>query len=76
MAEVRDIKAHENPPENTDHVLIEKAGGRFIANGSVAGKIDATFFAPPPSIEAAAVAAAKAWAEINDVPVIYVRSSR
>jgi hypothetical protein len=77
MAEVRDIEKHENPPADTDHVLIEKSGDRFIANGSAAGKIDVTFFKPPPfDTEEAATRASLDWAEANNVPVVYVRGIR
>jgi nicotinamidase-related amidase len=74
MAEIRYISKGEGPPKDVDCVLIEKAGNRFVANGSVAGKRDATFFTPPPfpTVEAA-VDAAKAWAEAHGVPIVYVR---
>jgi hypothetical protein len=75
MVKVRDIGENERPPECADWVLIEQTpSGRFMANGSASGKMDATFFRPP-SFDTvdAAIAASRAWAEANDVPVIYVR---
>lgn len=74
MVEVRNIRKGEEPPKNADWVLIERAGARFVANGSAAGKRDVTFFRPPSfdTVEAA-IAASCAWAEDNDVSVVYVR---
>ena len=74
MVQVRDIHEHEDPPKDADWVLIERAGSRFVANGSAAGKRDATVFRPPPfdTVEAA-ITASRAWAEANDVPIVYVR---
>lgn len=76
MVEVRDLRKDETLPDNGDWVLIEKVGERFTANGSVSGKRDATFFTPPAfQTEEAAIAASKAWAEANDVSVVYVRDA-
>ena len=75
MVEVRDIGKNEQPPEGADWVLIEQTpSGGFMANGSASGKMDATFFRPPhfDTVDAA-IAAARSWADANDVPVIYVR---
>jgi hypothetical protein len=76
MVEVQNISLNETPPEGTDCVVIENAGNKFVANGSVAGERVVTFFKPPPFESlGAAIEAASAWAEENDVPVVYVKSS-
>lgn len=75
MAEIRDITPDEAPSPDQDHVLIaEGPGGKFVANGSAAGRMDATFWTPAPfdTLEAA-IASAQAWASQNDVPHIFVR---
>jgi hypothetical protein len=77
MVEVRDIGINETAPD-ADCVVIERAGGgRFRANGSVAGKANASFWTPPnfDSIEAA-IQASITWATANDVPVVYVKGIR
>ena|SRR5690348_13439189 len=73
MVEVRNIQKNEQPPKDTDYVLIEKTpSGRFMANGSAAA--NGLFFKPPPfdTVEAA-IAASRSWADANDVPVVYMR---
>ncbi|CAO4134733.1 hypothetical protein [Methylorubrum extorquens] len=75
MAEIRDIAPDESPSSDQDHVLIVPgAGGKFVANGSASGRMDATFWTPPPfdTLEAA-IASAQAWASQNDVPHIFLR---
>jgi hypothetical protein len=75
MAEIRDIAPHESPSPDQDHVLIvPNAGGKFVANGSASGRMDATFWTPAPfDTLAAAIASAQAWAGKNDVPHIFIR---
>jgi hypothetical protein len=74
MVEVRDITKNEQPPAGADWVLIERVGERYRANGSAGGKSEATFYTPAPfNTLDTAITASSAWAEINDVPVIYVR---
>jgi hypothetical protein len=46
IVEVRDIQSTETPPENADWVLVEKAGEKFVANGSASGINGATFYKP------------------------------
>ncbi len=75
MVEIRDIPNGELPPENVDCVLIEKSDSKFIAKGSVGAPAprSAIFYNPPafPTLEAA-IKASTAWAETNDVSVIYL----
>jgi hypothetical protein len=74
MVEIRDITTDEQPPAGADWVLIERTGERYVANGSAAGKREATFYTPAPfDALDTAIKASSTWAEINDVPVIYVR---
>jgi hypothetical protein len=76
MAEVREIEKEDALPEG-DWVLIESRGKwSYVAKGSAAGKNDATFFTPPGFTTLDdAINASLAWAELNEVPVVYVRKS-
>lgn len=73
MVEIRGITAVENPSQ--DHVLIVcDPEGKYIANGSVSGHMEATFWAPPPFDNfQVAIAQALAWAKANNVTYVYVR---
>ncbi len=74
VAEVREISFKEYPPKGADWLLIERAGDKFTVNGSATGKREATFFVPRAfdTIDSA-ISPAKGWAELNDVPVVYIR---
>jgi hypothetical protein len=77
MVEVRDIGRSDKPPADADCVVIEKAGGRFVANGFSPQKRSGTFFSPP-SFNAldAAISASVDWAAQHGVPVVYVKGIR
>ncbi len=77
MVEVRDIARSDKPPEDAECVVIEKAGGRFVANGFSPGRRSGTFFSPP-SFEGldAAISASVDWAAQHDVAVVYVKGIR
>jgi hypothetical protein len=74
MVEIREIPNDELPPEDVDCVLIEKSGSKFVAKGSVGAPRSPTFYTPPafPALEAA-IEASMSWADLNDVPVIYIK---
>lgn len=77
MVEVRDIGRSDKPPEHAECVVIEKAGGRFVANGFSPRKRSGTFFSPPSfaALEEA-ISASVDWAAQHDVPVVYVKGIR
>jgi hypothetical protein len=74
MAIVRDIPKSERPFEDERCIVVEHAGGRFVANGFSPGKMSGAVWAPAafPTLDEA-VAASVAWAERNDVAIVYVR---
>jgi hypothetical protein len=75
MTETRKIGKGQQPPRDTDQFLIDRVGTHSVVNGSaITGSKDAIYFLPPPygTVEAA-ISAANAWAEANDVPIIYLR---
>jgi hypothetical protein len=74
MVAVRHIPKSERPFESERCIMVEHAGGRFVANGFAPGKMSGTVWAPP-AFETldAAVAASVAWATLNDVTNVYVR---
>lgn len=76
MPDVREIDAHEKPPQDADWVLVERTpSGKFTANGSTGWAKGAAFFRPPNfETQVAAISAALAWADENGVPVVYVRA--
>jgi hypothetical protein len=76
MVEVQNIRKDEQPPEAAHWVLIEKtSSGVFTARGSAFASRNAIRFFRQSRYATftAAVAAASAWAENNEVPVVYVR---
>ena len=76
MTQVKDIETRDTLPEGGDCVLIEKANGKFVANGSVTAIDGAGVFEPEPfDTLDEAVTASLVWAEENDVPFVYVRAA-
>jgi hypothetical protein len=74
MAKVREIPKSERPFESERCIVVEQAGGRFVANGFSPGKMSGTVWAPPAfDTLTTAIAASVAWADRNDVAVVYVR---
>jgi hypothetical protein len=74
MREVLIVSTKDKPPRDTNHVVIRRTpSGKFRADGSVAGEMSATFYAPPPfdTLESA-IAHARHWADENGVPVVHV----
>ena len=77
MVEIRDITSGSIPPEDADCVIIEKAAGRFVVNGSSLGRRHGSFWTPPAFATLdAALEASVDWAGKNDVEVIYLRDVR
>lgn len=77
MVEVRDIARNEEPPAQAYHVIIEFAGGRFVANGYGSEKALDAFWRPTAfDTLDEAIASSIAWASNNLVPVVYVRGVR
>ena len=77
MVEVRNLKDHEAAPQTASWVLIEKTDGNFSVVGMAKGKtIDASF--APRGFESAesAIKASVAWADLLEIPVIYVRDGQ
>lgn len=75
MVEIKEISNGQDLAANTHYVLIELTdAGRFTARGLATYADGANLFTPAPfgSLEAA-IAISKAWAETNNVRVIYVR---
>jgi hypothetical protein len=77
MAEVQNIAKGASPPEDQPRIVIEHAGGRFVANGFSPGKAPGAFWAPPAfeSLEDA-IEASIAWADQNNVATVYVKGTR
>jgi hypothetical protein len=76
MVEVREIEKREIPPEDIC-IVIEKAGGRFVANGFNPGKRSGSFYAPPAfKTLKAAISASVEWATRNNVPIVYLKGVR
>jgi hypothetical protein len=75
MVEVCNLTKRERPPEGEDWVLVEQAGGRFVANGSIRQAGAPTLYFRPPAFRTLdeAVNAARSWAFDNSVPVVYVK---
>jgi hypothetical protein len=73
MVEIRGITAVEDPSH--DHVLIVcDPGGKYIATGSMSGRMEASFWAPAPFNDfQVAIEQALAWAKANNVTYVYVR---
>jgi hypothetical protein len=73
MIEIRDIALSVNPPSIGDWVLIEGLRGRFAAKGSLT-KNDGVPFGPIIFADlSSAMEASWAWAQENQVPIIYVK---
>ncbi len=74
MVEVRNLKDKETAPKSPAWVLIQKRGGGFSVCGVAKGKaIDAAF--APRGFDSAekAIKASVAWADLLEIPVIYVK---
>ena len=74
MVEVRNLRNKENAPKSPAWVLIQKRGGGFSVSGVAKGKtIDAAF--SPRGFDSAekAIKASVAWADLLEIPVIYVK---
>ena len=56
-------------------MVIERAGDKFIARSSPSGKksSDAAFRPQPFATLQEATSASRAWAQANDIPVVYLR---
>jgi hypothetical protein len=76
MVEVREIEKDEALPDG-EWVVIEPRGNwSYVANGSVGGKNEATFFTPPAFTTLDdAINASLIWAEQNEVSIVYVKKS-
>jgi hypothetical protein len=62
------------PPKGAAWILIEKDGGRFALSGRACrGRIDASFTSRGLDTPEAAIKASVAWADLLDIPLIYVR---
>ena len=73
MVEVHDIARYEKPPEG-GRVVIEPAGGRFVANGVSPAKGSEGYWRPPAfDTLDEAIAASIEWASKNDVFAVYVK---
>ena len=76
VAEIIQLQDGDAIDPDSDHVIIQKVNGKFVANGSVAGNGYAAFFTPDPfDTEDEAFAAASQWADANGSPAIYVRDA-
>jgi len=74
MVEVRNLKDDEIAPAAPAWVLIQKDGDHFAVRGVAKGKtVDASF--APRGFDSAerAIKASVAWADLLEIPVIYVR---
>ena len=74
MVEVLKLKADESAPDAAAWVLIQRQGELFAVSGVAKGKtIDASF--APRGFDSAeeAIRASVAWADLLEIPVIYVR---
>jgi hypothetical protein len=74
MVEVLKLKADESSPTVAAWILIQKEGPHFAVSGVAKGKaIDASF--APRGFDSAenAIKASVAWADLLEIPVIYVR---
>lgn len=74
MVEVLKLKADESAPNGAAWVLIQRQGELFAVNGVAKGNaIDASF--APQAFDSAeeAIKASVAWADLLEIPVIYVR---
>ena len=76
MVEVRNLKEEDAAPHTAAWILIQKTGGAFTVSGAAKGKtIDASF--SPRGFDTAekAIKASVAWADLLEIPVIYVREA-
>ena len=75
MIELRSIEPSTIPPLNADWALIERAGGKVAAKGSLTRNRASTF--GPALFEdlGSAIVAAKNWAALNGVDVIYFKDA-
>jgi len=74
MVEVLKLKADESSPNVAAWILIQREGPHFAVSGVAKGKtIDASF--APRGFDSAenAIKASVAWADLLEIPVIYVR---
>ena len=71
--EVRNLFG-ETAPQGASWILIEKDGSRFAISGKACrGTIDASFASRGLDTPEAAIKASVAWADLLDIPLIYVR---
>jgi hypothetical protein len=76
MVEVLTLKADESAPNAAAWILIQGKDDHFSVSGVAKGKaIDASF--APSGFDSAekAIKASVAWADLLEIPVIYVRDS-
>ena len=74
MVEVLRLRADEDAPNASAWILIQRKGEEFSVTGAARGKaIDASF--APRGFDSAekAIKASVAWADLLEIPVIYVR---
>jgi hypothetical protein len=74
MVEVLKLKADESAPDAAAWILIQREGADYAVSGIARGKaIDASF--APRGFDSAetAIKASVAWADLLEIPVIYVR---
>jgi hypothetical protein len=74
MVEVLRLKADESAPNAAAWILIQRTGDHFSVTGAAKGKaIDASF--APRGFDSAekAIKASVVWADLLEIPVIYVR---
>ena len=77
MVEVRNLRDDKMAPETAAWVLIQKTGENFSVSGMAKrNAIDASF--APRGFESAesAIKASVAWADLLEIPVIFVRDGQ
>lgn len=68
MVEVRNLARDESVPAYAPSVIIERAGIRFNVTGFSPGYVPNPFDSFDEALHVS-----RAWAEANDVPVVYIR---
>lgn len=76
MTDIIELQNDEKAPNDTDHIIIRRAGDSvYQANGSVVTANGAIFFKPPNflTLEDAKQASVE-WAEAHHVSTIYIKN--